>query len=68
MSDFGIAIIVVAIAVMVLLDALVLRWLRRRPNRKFDLHKSGFLPSGRRDRNYPNSDTPPCWPYGWPGE
>lgn len=55
MSDYIIAFVIIAIAAMVLFDFIFLRWLRRR-NHKFDLTP------------YPKTDTPPCWPYGWPGE
>lgn len=68
MSDFCIAIGVISIAVLAIMDFLFLRWARRR-NHKFHLPPNEFLPSGRRNRNYPNGDTtPPCWPYGWPNE
>lgn len=67
LNDFVIAILVLVIAGLVALDIVFLRWLRRR-NHKFDLTPNDFLPSGRQNKNYPNSDTPPCWPYGWPGE
>lgn len=55
MSDFVIAIVIIAIGAMTLFDFLFLRWLRRR-NHKFDLTP------------YSKTDIPPCWPYGWPEE
>lgn len=52
MSDLLVAAIVIGIIAAVLFDFLVLRWLRHRPGRKFDL---GATPPKE----------PPCWVYGW---
>jgi hypothetical protein len=55
MPDLWIAAIVIGIIAAVAFDFLFLRWLRRRPGRKFDL------------RSTPAND-PPCWVYGWPDD
>lgn len=54
MSDLTIAALIVGFIAGASIDVLFLRWLRRRPNRKYELS--------------PTPDTPPCWPYGWPDE
>lgn len=55
MSDLLIVGIAIGIAASMLFDFLFLRWLRRRPGRKFELCAT------------PPTE-PPCWPYGWPDE
>ena len=55
MSDIIIAAVIIGIASAILFDVLFLRWLRRRPNRKFELQ-----PTDRTE--------PPCWVYGWPDD
>lgn len=55
MSDFAVSLIVVALATMAIFDFVVLRWLRRRANRKFTLQATDL-------------HEPPCWPYGWPDQ